>query len=44
MGDVPFANSCNFETACGKKAYYFPEDTSMYPVSYAFAVESESNH
>ena len=38
MDDLSFAIYFDFETTCGKKAYNFDDDISMYPVSYAFAV------
>ena len=38
MEDLPFSIYFDFETTSGKKIYNFDEDSSLYPVSYAFAV------
>ena len=37
-GDLPFSIYSDFETTPGRKIYNFDEDSTLYPVSYAFVV------
>ena len=43
MGDLPFSIQFDFETASGKKIYNFDEDSTLYPVSYAFVATFHPN-
>ena len=38
MGDIPFSIYFDLKITTGKKVYNFDEDTTLYPVSYAFVV------
>ena len=43
MGDLPFSIYFDSETNSGKKIYNFDDDSTLYPVSYAFVVAFHSD-